>query len=249
LARAIILSLQEREFVVIPKMRKGDEMSALKICCAASCICQAVASSAALSKGSINGFARFRFATGTSTNSIRSVRLQGAIRLLLVVASIVFQIPAQADETLPPCPANGGSTNCSITVTGRKWISENKDGPAGGFYRAIEKGRGERSGLSRDPSNRAEPPSNSNSSPNSDCAGSTSGNPSTGTPVVIATGEKWLSQDDFSGNGLNALPFGRTYRSIERPGVAYMFGPGWLSSYDYPGLDTNGPEAVKPVVA
>jgi hypothetical protein len=41
-------------------------------------------------------------------------------------------------------------------------------------------------------------------------------NPSTGQPVVIATGEKWLPQDDFRSFGLNALSFGRTYRSTIR---------------------------------
>jgi hypothetical protein len=68
-----------------------------------------------------------------------------------------------------------------------------------------------------------------------------SGNPSTPNPVVIATGEKLLEQDDFSGFGINALPFSRIYRSITRPGTANLFGPGWLSTYDLPILNASGP--------
>jgi len=66
-------------------------------------------------------------------------------------------------------------------------------------------------------------------------------NVSTDTPVVIATGEKWLPQPDFSAYGWNGLSFGRTYRSVARPGYTQMFGPGWHSTYDYGRLNvTNG---------
>ena len=59
------------------------------------------------------------------------------------------------------------------------------------------------------------------------------GNPSSGNPVVIATGEKWLAQQDFESFGINALSFGRTWRSVQPANFTYMFGVGWLSSYDY----------------
>lgn len=56
---------------------------------------------------------------------------------------------------------------------------------------------------------------------------------------MIATGEKWLSQPDFTSYGLNGLSFGRTYRSVARQGFTYMFGPNWHSSYDFARLNTT----------
>jgi RHS repeat-associated protein len=64
--------------------------------------------------------------------------------------------------------------------------------------------------------------------------------------VVLATGEKWLIQEDFSGAGLSNLSFTRTYRGLERRGVTYMFGPGWLSTYDHPSLQIGGACTVDP---
>jgi RHS repeat-associated protein len=65
-------------------------------------------------------------------------------------------------------------------------------------------------------------------------------NPTTCHPVIIATGEKLLEQDDFPGNGLNALPMSRIYRSVARPFTANLFGPGWMSTYDIPQLNISG---------
>ena len=64
-------------------------------------------------------------------------------------------------------------------------------------------------------------------------------NPSTETPVIIATGEKWLPQSDFTSYGFNGLSFGRVWRSVARPNFANMFGPGWQSAYDYARLDST----------
>jgi RHS repeat-associated protein len=64
-------------------------------------------------------------------------------------------------------------------------------------------------------------------------------NPTTCNPVIIATGEKVLEQDDFPANGLNALPMSRIYRSVARPLTANLFGPGWMSTYDIPQLNIS----------
>lgn len=55
--------------------------------------------------------------------------------------------------------------------------------------------------------------------------------PSTAHPVVIASGEKWLDQPDFSGYGLSGLSLSRTYRS--QYGTGRLFGPRWQSNLDF----------------
>jgi RHS repeat-associated protein len=62
--------------------------------------------------------------------------------------------------------------------------------------------------------------------------GCTTGNVSSAKPVILATGEKWLVQQDFVSQGNQAASFSRTYRNSNPPYFTYMFGPGWLSSYD-----------------
>jgi len=82
----------------------------------------------------------------------------------------------------------------------------------------------------RDNSNASkdEPPAQDNSKP-SDC---------TSNPVVLATGEKWKSESDFTAGGLYGLSLSRTYRS-QTTRVA-MFGAKWLSDYDPPTLFSSG---------
>ena len=58
-------------------------------------------------------------------------------------------------------------------------------------------------------------------------------NPSSSQPVILATGEKWQPERDFSAYGLYGLSLTRTYRSVWRPWFSYMFGSKWYSSYDY----------------
>nr|WP_246448328.1 DUF6531 domain-containing protein [Roseateles oligotrophus] len=54
--------------------------------------------------------------------------------------------------------------------------------------------------------------------------------PRSGNPVVLSSGEKYLSQQDFSASGLYGLSLQRTYRSVK--GSGWMFGPRWLSGLE-----------------
>jgi RHS repeat-associated protein len=55
-------------------------------------------------------------------------------------------------------------------------------------------------------------------------------NPTSGNPVVLATGEKLLPQTDAVAHGLYGITLNRTYRSMSS-GSGY-FGPKWVSSLD-----------------
>ncbi len=77
---------------------------------------------------------------------------------------------------------------------------------------------------------KAKPDSQGNS--NLDNCGQES--PSSGNPVVIATGEKYKVEADFESNGLYGLSLTRTYRSNNASGR--MFGANWLSNLDPPRL-------------
>ena len=72
------------------------------------------------------------------------------------------------------------------------------------------------------------PPSQNNSS--KDCSST--------KPVLLATGEKWKDETDFTSLGFYGLSQVRTYRS--KNAVGRMFGPNWGSSFDYPMLFTAG---------
>jgi RHS repeat-associated protein len=69
------------------------------------------------------------------------------------------------------------------------------------------------------------------------CPGGES-NPTTGSPVIIATGEKFLPQIDFSAGSSYGLALTRTYRS--KPTASTFFGPHWASSLDFPVLASSG---------
>jgi len=62
---------------------------------------------------------------------------------------------------------------------------------------------------------------------------------STERPVIIATGEKFKDELDFSGDGAYGLTLQRTYRSKQPAGT--MFGPYWLSNLDVPKLTYTKP--------
>ena len=81
------------------------------------------------------------------------------------------------------------------------------------------------------------PSSNGNTSP-SKCSDDQNSNPSTGNPVIIATGEKYKAEQDFGAGSSYGLSLGRTYRSFNA--TATMFGPKWLSEYDYAALNYSG---------
>ena len=60
-------------------------------------------------------------------------------------------------------------------------------------------------------------------------------------PVVIATGEKVLSQVDFIHDSTASLTLERTFRSKQRLLLGTpLFGPAWFSSLDFPTLEYSG---------
>jgi hypothetical protein len=63
-------------------------------------------------------------------------------------------------------------------------------------------------------------------------------NPKSGNPVIIATGEKFVSETDFQHPVENSLGLSRTYRSAGSG--AKLFGPKWHSTLDYPKLEFGG---------
>jgi len=77
------------------------------------------------------------------------------------------------------------------------------------------------------------PPKNTNNSPTNPC-GTT---PVSGHPVVLATGEKLLQEQDFVSPKLNGLSLRRTYRSRGANGI---FGSNWTSNYDYSSISWSG---------
>lgn len=77
---------------------------------------------------------------------------------------------------------------------------------------------------------RASPPPDKNSDTTDKCI-----SPTTDKPVVIATGEKFLPQQDFTDSALMPLSLSRTYRGQQNS--ATLFGDNWHSSLDYPKLE------------
>ena len=63
-------------------------------------------------------------------------------------------------------------------------------------------------------------------------------NPATGQPVIIATGEKFKHEQDFTSGNSYGLELRRTHRSKSTAGK--FFGAKWLSTYDYPSLQKTG---------
>ena len=63
-------------------------------------------------------------------------------------------------------------------------------------------------------------------------------NPTTKSPVIIATGEKHKVEKDFVAGSAYGLDHQRTYRSFNT--TSKMFGPRWLSSFDWGVLGFSG---------
>ncbi|MBU18050.1 MAG: hypothetical protein CL725_10185 [Chloroflexi bacterium] len=63
-------------------------------------------------------------------------------------------------------------------------------------------------------------------------------NPSGNSPVIISTGEKYKDEPDAQSEAAYGLSLMRTYRAFSSKGS--MFGPKWLSTYDFPRLETAG---------
>ncbi|MEW6370593.1 MAG: DUF6531 domain-containing protein [Pseudomonadota bacterium] len=68
-------------------------------------------------------------------------------------------------------------------------------------------------------------------------------NPQTGLPVVIATGEKYKVETDFTAVNEYSFSLQRTYRSMFGSGT--LFGPNWMSNLDVPSLQWNKAQCQK----
>ena len=181
--------------------------------------------------------AAFQSAAGTASGGLADLggRRSRIARLLSAAATCL----TLASATCSSWGAQREPETQTVFVTGQRWsypILNSMFGRAGTALYVFE-------GMLPNDSTRQEPRGpapRDNSRPDSPCedggGGNSVGNPSTGNPVIIATGEKWLEQGDFPGYGLNALPMTRTFRSVPRTFTANMFGPGWLSTYDVPRL-------------
>ena len=87
-------------------------------------------------------------------------------------------------------------------------------------------------------------PSTGNS--NTSCKDTGKESPVSEHPVVIATGEKLLPETDFQAAGDYGLGLHRKYRSMHAYGS--LFGPQWLSNFDYPRLIVNGTSCDRQMV-
>ena len=184
-----------------------------------------------------------------------------ALLCAVVLTAWVFTADATTDDgTPPPRAADGGGGGSAggdprggVTVVGKKQDPDPPPEPRNPTppWRAPSIGAGGESGGgnpgkspphlgaggepgSGNPgkSQKDNPASDQNTAPS--CAS----NPKTGQPVVIATGEKYKDEPDFAAGSAYGLGLTRTYRSYTTR--ASMFGPKWLSTYDYPKLIRTG---------
>ena len=177
-------------------------------------------------------------------------RLLGRMPVFLCAPLIATPAPANEFQFIPndrgPVPTSGfwgwlppeldaeeecrKNANC-VVITGTRdardvvfTIAWQSVMDRGAGARAAEGGNGT-SG-----SNQSKPASDQNTSADS-CDGADSGNPSSGNPVILATGEKRKSEQDIRAFGAYGLGLERSYRSFDTK--AKMFGPKWRSTYDH----------------
>jgi RHS repeat-associated protein len=170
----------------------------------------------------------YRVAFGTCVTKPLSRQWQHSRKVLIALVSLLVCYSAQAET---------GETQ-RIEIIGQRPSQAPSPGLFPGMFQGGNAGGtnpGSQSSSSY--SGHVDPISEDNSSTDDGCA---KGNASSGHPVVVATGEKWLVQSDFESQSLYGLSFSRTYRSISRGSYGFMFGPGWQASYDYGKLSTSG---------
>ena len=66
------------------------------------------------------------------------------------------------------------------------------------------------------------------------------GNPASGNPVILATGEKLRVEHDVPTWGLNGLSLSRTYRSGSSINTAHLFGARWVTNLDPIRIEPSG---------
>jgi len=85
---------------------------------------------------------------------------------------------------------------------------------------------------------KVDPPASTNNTQPTDCGSEQNNSPTTDHPVIIATGEKYKPEQDIVTGNSYGLDLVRTYRSFNTS--ATMFGPKWMSEYDYPAINESG---------
>jgi RHS repeat-associated protein len=166
---------------------------------------------------------------------------------MILAVGLLWGSKVDADLNSEVCEIAAGSADCKAVITGKRdhppmlfdwslWESpeERQDGATERFFNWLDRKLREARPLdtyaehAKPPgqSQQSKGPSQNNSAPNT-C---TAPNPTSGNPVVIATGEKLLPQVDAVANGLYSVSLSRTYRS--QTGTAGYFGPKWASSLD-----------------
>ena len=143
--------------------------------------------------------------------------------MYLGTVTVSYPPPTRSVVQLPPATVMGYKPLDALLLVDAVYFSALmiRDGPGG-------------TGAPANPSDtQTDKPASTNNTSVADC-----GNPSSERPVIIATGEKFKREVDFSAASDYGLAHGRTYRSFGASGR--MFGAKWSSQYDYPTLKTAG---------
>jgi len=151
-------------------------------------------------------------------------------RPLVVTAWLLCALHAHASEKdAPPCVATPSSnegvdaTLCRVVITGNSnRLYEHPIGGDSSFTTGGAPGRGDNQS-----DKNTRPPA-------STCISADNLQPGTQKPVIIATGEKYLPQQDFQTGSARGFGLTRTYRSTSlAPSYAPSFGTNWASSLDF----------------
>lgn len=161
-----------------------------------------------------------------------------AVQMIATPAAFAGQDSEEVDHQVPregnagpPAPPESPPQRVVVTppADSPPPVQENTNPNSNDFSNGGgQKGGG--GGGAKAPAPKAKPPANNNTQPTP--CGADNSNPSTGHPVIIATGEKVKEEIDFTGAGLYPLGFGRTYHAFGSQ-ITQMFGSNWTSSYDY----------------
>jgi hypothetical protein len=143
----------------------------------------------------------------------RIVARGGARQLLPACLLTVFVQPGIAQSKAP---------EQTLIITGAKWFDAASAGAHGGF---ASFNRGAIELTYNQMQQRVNYPQSERNSSNCPDAG----NPSTGLPVIIATGEKTLRHVDFASGSIGGFTIGRSYRSNPQNVQSPLFGQHWQS--------------------
>jgi YD repeat-containing protein len=181
------------------------------------------------------------FASWHCSRSVSTARSSWQARVAIVLSvHIALAASAHASERLPKSGADVTIVLDLVTIVGSKPPPVDRTPYAFPDSRYIPSGP--REPTYGYPSERQQeaPAPYQNTDP--DCTQ----NPASQAPVIIATGEKYLSQKDFAAGGDYGLSLTRVYRSKGVGSSSPFFGPYWASNLDYPNFVTSGVVIDKP---